>query len=29
MNCGSTDNFYVCTRWGLRPNARQIRETAD
>ena len=29
MNCGSVLNFQVCTRWGLRPNARQIREIAD
>ena len=29
MNCGSVLNFQVCTRWGLRPKARQIRETAD
>ena len=29
MNCGSADNFHVSTRCGLRPNARQIRETAD
>lgn len=29
MNCGSADSFQVCTRWGLRPNARQIREIAD
>jgi hypothetical protein len=25
----SADSFHVCTAWGLRPNARQIRETAD
>jgi hypothetical protein len=29
MNWGSVDSFHVCTMWGLRPNARQIRETAD
>jgi hypothetical protein len=28
MNCGSFDSFQVSTRCGLRPNARQIRETA-
>jgi hypothetical protein len=28
MNCGSADNFHVCTRWGLSPKARQIREIA-
>jgi hypothetical protein len=26
MNCGSADSFQVCSRWGLSPNARQIRE---
>ena len=29
MNCGSVDSFQVCTRCGLSPNARQIREIAD
>ena len=29
MNCGSVDSFQVCSRCGLRPNARQIREMAD
>ena len=29
MNCGSVDSFQVSTRWGLSPNARQIREIAD
>ena len=29
MNCGSVDSFQVSTMCGLRPNARQIRETAD
>ena len=29
MNCGSADSFQVCTRCGLSPNARQIREIAD
>jgi hypothetical protein len=29
MNCGSADSFQVCTTCGLRPNARQIRDTAD
>jgi hypothetical protein len=29
MNCGSADSFHVWTTWGLRPNARQIRDTAD
>ena len=29
MNCGSVDSFQVCTTCGLRPKARQIRETAD
>lgn len=28
-NCGSVDNFQVSTMCSLRPNARQIRETAD
>ena len=28
MNCGSVDSFQVWTMCGLRPNARQIRETA-
>jgi hypothetical protein len=28
MNCGSDDSFQVWSRCGLRPNARQIRETA-
>ncbi|AGP55001.1 hypothetical protein M271_17190 [Streptomyces rapamycinicus NRRL 5491] len=28
-NCGSVDSFQVSTMCGLRPNARQIRETAD
>src|SRR5579884_1521206 len=28
-NSGSVDSFQVCTRCGLSPNARQIRETAD
>ena len=27
-NCGSVDSFQVCTRCGLSPNARQIREIA-
>ena len=29
MNCGSVLSFQVCTKCGLRPNARQIRDTAD
>jgi hypothetical protein len=29
MNWGSVDSFQVWTMWGLRPKARQIRETAD
>ena len=29
MNCGSVLSFHVSTMCGLRPNARQIRETAD
>ena len=29
MNCGSVLSFQVSTTWGLRPNARQIRETDD
>jgi hypothetical protein len=29
MNCGSVLSFYVWTRCGLRPKARQIRDTAD
>jgi hypothetical protein len=28
MNCGSVDSFQVSSRCGLRPNARQIRDTA-
>jgi hypothetical protein len=28
MNCGSEDSFQVCSRCGLSPNARQIREIA-
>ena len=28
MNCGSVDSFQVWTMWGLRPKARQIRDTA-
>ena len=28
MNCGSVDSFQVACRWGLSPNARQIREIA-
>src|SRR4029453_10344658 len=28
MNSGSVDSFQVSTRCGLRPNARQIRDTA-
>jgi hypothetical protein len=28
-NCGSVGSFQVSTMCGLRPNARQIRETAD
>jgi hypothetical protein len=27
-NCGSVESFQVSTMCGLRPNARQIRETA-
>jgi len=29
MNCGSVDSFHVWTMCGLRPKARQIRDTAD
>ena len=29
MNCGSVLSFQVSTTCGFRPNARQIRETAD
>ena len=29
MNYGSVDSFHVSTRCGLRPKARQIRETDD
>ena len=29
MNCGSVDSFHVCMMCGLRPNARQILDTAD
>jgi hypothetical protein len=29
MNCGSVDSLKVSTRYGLSPNARQIREIAD
>ena len=29
MNIGSVDSFHVWMMCGLRPNARQIRETAD
>ena len=29
MNIGSVDSFYVSTMCGLRPNARQILDTAD
>ena len=29
MNCGSVDSLKVWTRCGLRPKARQMRETAD
>jgi hypothetical protein len=29
MNCGSVLSFQVWMMWGLRPKARQIRETAD
>jgi hypothetical protein len=29
MNSGSVDSFHVSTRWGLRPKARQIRDTDD
>ena len=29
MNSGSVDSFHVSTMCGLRPNARQIRDTAD
>ena len=29
MNWGSVDSFQAWTMWGLRPKARQIRETAD
>jgi hypothetical protein len=25
MNCGSVDSFQVSTKWGLSPDARQIR----
>jgi hypothetical protein len=28
MNCGSADSFQLCSRCGLSPNARQIRDTA-
>lgn len=28
-NYGSVDSFHSSTMWGLRPNARQIRDTAD
>jgi hypothetical protein len=28
MNCGSADSFQVCSRCGLSPKARQIREMA-
>ena len=29
MNSGSGDSLKVSVRWGLSPNARQIRLTAD
>ncbi len=29
MNCGSVDSFHVWMMCGLRPNARQILDTAD
>ena len=29
MNSGSVLSFQVSTTWGLRPKARQMRETAD
>jgi len=29
MNSGSVLSFQVSTTWGLRPKARQIRETDD
>jgi len=29
MNCGSVLSFHVSTACGLRPKARQIRETDD
>ena len=29
MNSGSVDSFHVWTMCGLRPKARQIRDTAD
>jgi hypothetical protein len=29
LNSGSADSFHVSARWGLRPKARQIRETDD
>jgi hypothetical protein len=29
MNRGPAGNFRVSTKWGLRPEARQIREIAD
>ncbi len=28
-NCGSVNSFQVSTMYGLKPNTRQIRETAD
>ena len=29
MNIGSGDSLKLSTRWGLSPNARQIRDTVD
>jgi len=29
MNCGSVDSFHASTTCGLKPNARQIRDTSD
>ena len=29
MNSGSVLSFHVSARWGLRPKARQIRDTDD
>jgi hypothetical protein len=29
MNCGSVLSFQVWTKWGLRPNARQIGDMTD